>query len=105
MLSLVSPGQPKERWRCGGEGREGSMGWKGTADCAVPPLLPGTDFTLQLYHTAGAILLFLLGRACMFPIPSAVPCGVGGSVLTPRTSGPQPSAHPLRQCWLCPPAP
>ena len=103
MLSLVPPGQPKERQRCVRVGDEGSVGWKGTADHTVSALLPRPDFTLLLYRTAGAILLLLLGRACTFPIPSAGPCGVGDSVLTPGTSSPQPSAHPLLQCWPGPP--
>lgn len=81
-------------------GDEGSTGWEGTAHHAVPALLPRPDFTLLLYCTTGAILRLILAKACTFPIPSAGPCGVGDSVLTPGTSGPQTSAYPLLQCCL-----
>jgi len=69
------------------------VGDEGSKRCCrpcCPALLPQPDFTL--YGTAGAILLLLLGRA--IPFPSAGACGVGDSVLTLGTSGPQPSAHP-----------
>lgn len=66
---------------------EGSVGWDGTTDHAVPALLPWSDFTLLLYRTTGAILLLLLATACTFPIPLIGLCGVGDSAIAPRTSG------------------
>lgn len=99
MLSLVPPEQPKERLGCVRAGDDGSVGWEGTADRAVPALLPQPDFTLLLYHTTDAIPLLLLARAYAFPVPSAGPCGMRDSALTPGTSVPQPSGHPLLQHW------
>lgn len=90
VLSLIPPEQPKERWRFVRVGDEGRVGWEGAADCAVPALLPWPDVTLLLYCTASPVLLLLLARPCTSSIPSAGPCGVGGNVLMPGASVPQP---------------